>query len=149
MNGSFGFMAKIKTEGLAEHIAKFSKLGHQLDGCIKAAVFDGAKDIADAIRASGEANGIPEKILDTLYIDEIVSKSGSVGTEIGFAGYITNRYGQEVPAALIAGSFESGTSNRSYPKTGFIRKGVKQSQEKALSDMEKTFDDRVTKLMEE
>lgn len=149
MNGFFTFMAKIKTEGLAEHIASFQKLGHRLDGCIKAAVFDGARDLADSIRASGKSNSVPDKILDTLYIDTITKKGGSIGTEIGFAGYITNRNGQEVPAALIAGSFESGTSNRNYPKTGFIRKGVKQAEERALSDMEATFNDRVSKIMEE
>lgn len=142
-------MATFKTDGLNQTIASFSKLGHKLQGPMKASVYDGAGTLADAIRQSGNANGIPAGIMNQMYIEKIETAGGTVSTEIGFSGYYTNRYNKEVPCALIVACFESGTSDRVYPKNAFIRKGVRAAKEQALSKMESTFNETVQKIMEE
>ena len=142
-------MAKIKTTGLDELISSFNHLGRRLDGCCKAALYDGADEIADAIHASAVENNTPPEIINGLYVGKFTHNNGDYQTQIGITGYFTNRNGKQVPRALVAALFESGSSTRKYPKTGFIRKGRNNGKKKALPKMEETFNDRVQKILEE
>lgn len=143
MNGCLGYMVKFQTSGLEDEIARLEKLGHSVDGAMTGALFEGAGVLADAIRSSGQSLGVSEKVLEGLYIAEFNKGYMSVGTEIGFTGYFKNSKGKDVARALVAACYESGTSDRRYPKNAFIRKALKTAKEQVLSTMQSAFDSRM------
>ena len=122
-------MARIKTtfsDGINEYLQTLNRLGKEIEGISKQAVYEGAKIIADEIKNNIEALptdekwGTPKKmkagptkaekenIARGLGIARIQDNKGTINTKIGYddAGYDENNK----PIQMIARSVNSGTS---------------------------------------
>lgn len=149
-------MAKwIKGTGLDDYISQLNKLKEGADRVIKLAVYDGAGVVADQFRAAIE--GIPaslctdvekEGLLSGLTIAPFQNRNGVINTVIGEAGYndyVTKKYPQGHPNAMVARSINAGTSFRpAYP---FIRRATTASKAKAEEVMKSKVESEIEKLM--
>ena len=152
-------MASIKlTRGGEEIARKLEELSQAGEAIGKMATYDGAKVIADGIRASinalpvdtprhlrsGERFGVivrqdKEDLANGLGIAQIRRDEDGVKTVIGFAGYgrhKTKKYKNGYPIAMLARSVESGSSVRQpHP---FVQPAVKANSKAAKAEMIKT-----------
>lgn len=165
-------MATIEFTGIDEYAAKLRALGKAGTSICRAAVYDGAAVLADAVRQKIESlptiepkeaviawwNEIPVRgitqeqkdgLLDGLHVQRIRDENGFICTEVGFAGYNsveTRKFPGGQPNALIARSMESGSSARD--KQPFIRPTVNQVRGAAETAMEIKINDMISKIME-
>ena len=165
-------MATIEFTGIDEYSSKIRALGKAGFGICKAAVYDGADVVANAIRQRIEglatiedyeaiiawsqeipAHGITQEqkegLLDGLHVRRIRNENGFICTEVGFSGYNTvetRKFPGGQPNALIARSMESGSSARD--KQPFIRPTVNQVRGAAETAMEIKINDMINKIME-
>lgn len=165
-------MAKIEFSGIDEYSAKLQKLGAAGIGICKAAVYEGADEVADAIRASVQAlptvdeksaiaawrsgkptDGITEAqkqgLLNGLSVAKMQTDGGYVNTRIDFVGYNsvqTRAYPSGQPNAVIARAMESGSSARK--KQPFVRKAANAARPRAEARMGDKIKDMVDKIME-
>ena len=162
-------MAKIEMRGMDAYLSELSKLGENTEPVCKAAVYAGAKVIADEIRqatsglnrvADAEAMAAyhekkPAKIsvsqkiglVKSLGIAPITDKYGVVSTKIGFDGYNdvkTKRWPNGQPNALIARACESGSS--AMLKQPFVRPAIQRKKDAALEAMKQAADRELEKL---
>lgn len=166
-------MAKIELQGMDDYAAKLEKLGRTGIAISKAAVYEGADEIADAIRASVQSlptveakdaivawkagrptDGITEEqkqgLLDGLSIAKMRTEGGYVNTRVDFVGYNnvqTRAYPNGQPNAVIARAIESGSSARR--KHPFVRKAVNSAKGRAQTRMGDKIKDMVDKIMED
>ena len=164
-------MAKIELKGMEEYTKKLRQLGEDGGKICKAAVFDGADQIADAIRASIESmptigkqeaviawrnkepvSGITveqkQGLLQGLYLKKMRDEGGFIYTQVGFAGYNsveTQKYPSGQPNSLIARSMESGSSARR--KKPFVRPAANKAKAAAQSRMEKKIVEMIDNIM--
>lgn len=151
-------MAKVTLKKGGEDIAKLlMNVSRAGTAAGKVATYEGAKVIADAIRASAEAlpdekhrylqdgdayNVVSETdkkdLLNSLGIAEIKKDEDGVRTVVGFAGYgshPTRKYPKGLPMPLLARAIESGSSVRSaHP---FVRPAVNAKRKAARTAMAK------------
>ena len=165
-------MATIEFTGIDEYAAKLRALGKAGTSICRAAVYDGAGVVADAIRQRIEglptiedyeaiiawrqeipAQGITQEqkegLLDGMHLQKIRDENGLICTEVGFSGYNTvqtRKFPGGQPNALIARSMESGSSARQ--KQPFIRPTVNQVKGAAETAMEIKINDMINKIME-
>lgn len=165
-------MAKITFGGLAEYEKLLGKLDTARAGIMKVAVYEGADEVADAIRESikglptvktSEAvadwreqtpvSGVTQKqkdgLLSGLYLTKMVEAENGVYTQVGFTGYNdvkTKGYPDGQPNAMIARAVESGSSARK--KTPFVRPAVNRTRDMAVRRMADKLDEQINKLME-
>lgn len=165
-------MAKIEFSGIDDYSAKLQKLGRTGIAICKAAVYEGADEVADAIRASVQAlpttrkqeaviawrreiptHGLTEDqkqgLLDGLSVAKMRDDDGYVNTRIDFVGYNsvqTQAYPNGQPNAVIARSMESGSSAR--VKQPFVRKAVNAARPRAEARMGDKIKDMVDKIMD-
>lgn len=165
-------MATIEFTGIDEYAAKLRALGKAGTSICRAAVYDGAGVVADAIRQQIEglatiedyeaiiawrqeipAHGITQKqkegLLDGMHLQKIRDENGFICTEVGFSGYNTvqtRKFPGGQPNALIARSMESGSSARQ--KQPFIRPTVNQVKGAAETAMEVKINDMINKIMD-
>lgn len=163
-------MAKISLSGLDEYAKKLEQTGRTVVAIMKASVYVGADELANAIRASVEAlptesyadvmkdwrerkpsDGITDKqkqgLLDSLYVSTIKDEDGYVYTKIGFVGYNdvkTNAHPNGQPNPLIARSLESGSSARK--KHPFVRPTVNRVKQTALNRMQQQFETMIDNI---
>lgn len=162
-------MAKIEMRGMDAYISELRKLGENTAPVCKAAVYAGAKVIADEIRqATSGLNRVtdaeamaayhekkPVKIsvsqkiglAKSLGIAPIADKYGIVSTKIGFDGYNdvkTERWPNGQPNALIARACESGSS--AMLKQPFVRPAIQRKKDAALEAMKQAADRELEKL---
>lgn len=166
-------MAKITMDGLAEYTKQLAALGANVDGMVKAAVYEGADEVADAVREAVKAlpevktseavanwrqqvpvDGITKAqkdgLLDGLYLSRMVTAQDSIYTQLGFDGYNeveTQAYPGGQPNSMIARAVESGSSARR--KTPFVRPAVNRVKERAIQRMAEKLDQTIKNLMEE
>lgn len=163
-------MATLSVTGLDEYSASIRKLGDSTTRVVKMAVYDGAKVIADAVRAALQAlPAIPDVdaliayhqniktaltesqkvgLLEGFGLKKMSSEQYFVHTALTFQGYnsvITKKYPQGQPNYLIAASVESGTSARR--KQPFVRPAVNRTKTQAEAAMERTADAEIKKIM--
>lgn len=164
-------MATIEFKGIDEYAKRLSKLGSEGIGICKAAVYEGADEVADAVRQSiqslrtietvdamnawrekREVDALTEKqkkgLLDGLYLEKMKDEEGFIYTKIGFAGYNaekTKQYPQGQPNSMIARATESGSSARR--KHPFVRPAVNAVKAAAEARMAKKVDEMVNKTM--
>lgn len=153
-------MAKMKFHGLEEYEKQLLKLPQITEKVIGQSVYQGAKVIADAVKASiadipiderrvkaGEMlNGISQAQKSGLEagfgISTMRNDSGYINVKVGFDGYNsvrTKKYPNGQPNAMIARSVNSGTSFRQrYP---FVDNAVRNTKDAAEQAMIKTFDE--------
>ena len=162
-------MAKIELQGMDAWISELRKLGENTAPVCKAAVYAGAKVIADEIRqATSGLNRVtdaeamaayhekkPVKIsvsqkiglVKSLGIAPITDKYGIVSTKVGFDGYNdvkTKRWPNGQPNALIARECESGSS--AMLKQPFVRPAIQRKKDAALEAMKQAADRELEKL---
>ncbi len=163
-------MATIKMTGLEGYISRLNKLGRDAVGICKASVYEGADEVADAVRAAIEAlptesygdtmadwrdrrpvDAITDKqkqgLLDSLYVERIRDEDGFVFTRIGFAGYNdvkTATYPNGQPNSMIARAIESGSSARR--KHPFIRPAVNRVKTAAIARMQQQLTNMIDNI---
>ena len=162
-------MAKIEMRGMDTYLSELRKLGENTEPVCKAAVYAGAKVIADEIRqATSGLNRVtdaeamaayhekkPVKIsvsqkiglVKSMGIAPIMDKYGVVSTKIGFDGYNdvkTERWPNGQPNALIARACESGSS--AMLKQPFVRPAIQRKKDAALEAMKQAADRELEKL---
>jgi len=162
-------MAKIEMRGMDAYLSELRKLGENTEPVCKAAVYAGAKVIADEIKqATSGLNRVtdaeamaayhekkPVKIsvsqkiglVKSLGIAPIMDKYGVVSTKIGFDGYNdvkTERWPNGQPNALIARACESGSS--AMLKQPFVRPAIQRKKDAALEAMKQAADRELEKL---
>lgn len=166
-------MAKIEFKGIGEYSKKLDKLGRTGVGIIKAAVYEGADEVADSVRkytsalpvyaneksaiiawrqdvpAEGLTSKQREGLLEGLGLTDMRDECGYIYTKLGFTGYNdvhTRDYPNGQPNALIARSLESGSSARK--KHPFVRPAVNTSRKRAENRMKNKIDEMLNKVME-
>ena len=114
-------MATVKFEGLDEYISKLGKLGTDVEGMCKRAVYPAAGIVIEEIKRSCPVS-FPDggDLRDSAALIRYENKDGFIFTQVVFDGY--DRKG--VPNALKANVYESGSSKQ--PKRPFIRPAVKR-----------------------
>lgn len=112
---------------------------------MKAALYEGAKVLADAGKKAADAHGLGAG----LGIATFRTVSGGIQTSIGFrdSGYFTNRWGQTVPYDLAANVLENGSST--VEATHFMSHAFKGAKAKAQSAMMAKFHEEMTKILGE
>lgn len=112
---------------------------------MKAALYEGAKVLADAGKKAADAHGLGAG----LGIATFRTYSDGIQTSIGFrdSGYFTNRWGQTVPYDLAANVLENGSSR--VDATHFMSHAFKGAKEKAQSAMRAKFHEEMTKILGE
>lgn len=166
-------MAKISMEGLAEYTKQLAALGANVDGMVKAAVYEGADEVADAVREAVKAlpevktseavanwrqqvpvDGITKDqkagLLEGLYLSRMVTEMDSIYTQLGFDKYNrvkTKAYPKGQANSMIARAVESGSSARR--KTPFVRPAVNRVKDRAIQRMADKMDETIKNLMEE
>lgn len=137
-------MATFKFEGSAEYIKKISELYKRAPGTLKAAVYEGAAVVADAVRSGLNEHQDTGDLVASMALVTMRNDNGFINTKINFAGY--DRKG--VPNAIKAAVLESGTST-GRPKLRVISKAARGAKAKAEAVMAAKVDEMISRLMEE
>lgn len=162
-------MAKIEMQGIDAYLSELRKLGEATGPVCEAAVYAGAKVVADAVKQ--EIKGLdrvtdaealaawrdrrPVKIsvsqkiglVKSFGVTPIRNKFGVYSAKIGFDGYNdvkTDRWPQGQPNQLIARSCESGST--AMVKQPFMRTTVKRVQRAAEFAMEQAADKKLKEI---
>lgn len=163
-------MAKIEMQGMETWLSELRKLGEATTPVCEAAVYAGAKVVADAIRSSTEgldtvsdaealANyqvrtpgkiSVTQKIglVKSLGITKIRNKYGIISAKVGFDGYNdvkSKRWPHGQPNQMVARSCESGSS--AMTKQPFVRPAVKRVQGAAEIEMERAADKKLKEIL--
>lgn len=162
-------MAKVEMRGMDAYLSELRKLGENTTPVCKAAVYAGAKVVADEMKRATQALdrvtdaeamaayherrptkiSVSQKIglVKSLGIAPITDKYGVVSTKIGLDGYNdvkTERWPNGQPNALIARSCESGSS--AMLKQPFVRPAIQRKKDAALEAMKQAADRELEKL---
>lgn len=126
---------KVHVQGFDELELEISEYGKRVTPLMKRAVYAGAGQIADNVRAnlnsavSDEATG---ELASCININRIGAKNGVAYTSVGFDGYLKN----SAPAPLVAAVLESGRSDQpGRKKTHFFSKAVRAARVSAVEAM--------------
>lgn len=137
-------MARIAFRAGGDYALKLSKLSTNSEEIAKKAIYEGAKIVADQIKAnlegvlSEEATG---DLIESFGVTPIErDKDGNWNAKIGFDGYDRNG----VPNQLKARVLESGSSKQG--KRPYIRPAVTKTRKKVLKKMEEVIDYEIKKL---
>ena len=125
-------MAKINFDGLDEYVAKITKLGVNVEGMCKRAVYPAAGLVIEAIKQNTPVNtgGLRDSAALTTYRND----DGYIYTEVVFDGYDENGHPNPVKARVL----ESGSSTRQ--KHPFIRPAVNRVKLAAEAMIAAEFD---------
>lgn len=159
-------MASIKFKGLEEYEMQISKLGKRTEEICGAAIYQGAKIVADEIRKGieelpvitgygtaesplpgGVTSAQKDGLRDGLGITPMAEKSGFYNVKIGFDGYNrtkTKEHPQGQPNQLVARGAESGSSWKQ--KSPFVRPAVNRSKRAAEKKMAEIIDYEIGKI---
>ena len=145
-------MAKITFDGLDLYAEEIAKLGNKLPKLIDAALYEGAKVVADATQK--EIEGLTELTPEGreglhkgLGIANFWRDSGATVTKIGFEGYNskrTKRWPNGQPNAMIARSLIRGTSWMQANR--FTARAAKKARARAVEAMQERLDQDIKKL---
>ena len=139
-------MAKITFTGLDQYAEQLQGILQHLPKMVNAALYDGAKVLADATQA--EINGLTELtpearqgLHDGLGIARFWNSNGVTTTKIGFEGYNkkrTARWPNGQPNAMIARSLIRGTSWMKANR--FTARAAKKARERSIEAMQQRLD---------
>lgn len=162
-------MARITLAKGDDFALKLSQLAAKSDEVAKKAIYEGAKVVADKVKANINALptdtfrrlkdgeqfvGVPEKqkedLRESLGITPIDrDDNGDWNAKVGFDGYgrfPTKEYPNGLPNQLLARAIESGSSVRQ--KKPFVRPAVNAVKKQVEETMGKVIDDEIKKLMQ-
>ena len=162
-------MAKIEMQGMDAYLAELRRLGENTAPVCEAAVYAGAKVVADEIKREIQSlrvvsdkhalaawqKRVPTLIsytqkkglLESFGVAPIQNRFGVFSTKCGFDGYNeiqTERWPNGQPNQLIARACESGSS--AMLKQPFVRVAEKRVKQAALLAMEMAADKELKKL---
>ena len=143
-------MATISFKGLEAYQKQMERLGRDYPKVVNAALYEGAKVVADAVRA--EIDGLKDShrhvtdaeikgLKEGLGIAHFWYEKGNTMTKIGFEGfnsYKTKNYPKGHPNALVARSIIRGTSWISPDR--FMTRAVKKSRKEALAAIQRRLE---------
>lgn len=159
-------MAKIEFKGLDAYTAKLDRLSAlSKDKVLRAAVYDGAAIVADAVRA--ELKAVPtddshdketrkdgpdeqtkQAILNHLGVSKIRDDNGFLNVKVGFDGYDdhpTVKYPHGRPIPMLARAVQSGTS---FMKPNpFVKEALRKSRKAAMEAMGKRVEKEINEIM--
>ena len=128
----------------ADEITKdFTAANKATIGAMKAALYEGAKVIADAGKAAANEHGLGAGFGVSPFQTDADGTQTSVGFRNG--GYFTNRWGQRIPYDLAANVLEYGSSR--VPGTHFMTHAYKSAKANAQAAMKAKFQEEITKLL--
>lgn len=163
-------MPTMKFKGLDSYSKQITALYNASEEHIKKAVYQGAKEVANSVRAELEA--VPyisdgaaieaarkkepseisysqkQGLLDSLGLARMENNAGQINTKLGFEGYNrvkTKKFPKGQPNAMIARSLDSGST--ATIRNAFMRRGVAKSRKKAEKAMAKTIDEQIAKTI--
>lgn len=160
-------MAKMSIQGLDEYALLLSRFEGNGDGIIKAAIYEGAAVVADAVASEIKAlptetksgtekskiNGITSRqkadLIDGAGLAAMTNENGDWNTKYGFDGYgmvPTKKYKKGLPNVLLVRSIIAGTSFRN--KNPFVRRAINRCRQKAVDAIGKKIDDEIRKEFE-
>ncbi len=164
-------MGKMTVKGLDAYLARMSALERATDKVVKAAVYEGARVVADAVRSGLEslptsehegrpwwgtpghlAKGPSEEqkkgLIDSFGVTPIDEDGkGFINVHIGFDGYNSVRsdqWPQGQPNQMVARAVESGTSF--MEANPVVKKSVARSRKKAEKAMEQVINGEIDKV---
>lgn len=159
-------MAKMTVgKGLDQYLAQLGNLEDRADGLAGRAIYEGAKIVADKVRANIESLPVQEGpvkgkrrdpyqdekdgLLAGLGIAKKKVNDGFINVKIGMDGYnsrVTEKYPKGHPNAMIARSINAGTTfmNR-HP---FINSAVNSSKAAAEEKMKEIIEEGINKEMQ-
>lgn len=114
-------------------------------GIMKAALYEGAKVLADAGKKAAAAHGLGAGLGISTFRTDADGPQTSIGFRNG--GYFTNEWGQRVPYDLVANVLEYGSSR--VPATHFMTHAYKSAKAEAQAAMKAKFQEEITKLLGE
>ena len=158
-------MAKMTIgKGMDEYLAKLGNLEFAAPGLVGQAIYEGAKVVADQVRAEIEALPTAESkrvaaprdptqvekdgLLDGLGVAKKKNDSGYINVKIGMDGYNTDKtkkYPRGKPNAMIARSIESGSTV--MKRNAFISRAVNKTKKEAEAAMQKVIEEGIEKIV--
>lgn len=160
-------MASFQFKGMEEYALKLSRLANGSEEIAGKAIYEGAKIVADAIKANIEdlpviysqkgteedpIEGLTQKqkqgLIDGFGISDMRIDNGYYNVKVGFDGYNSNhtkKFPKGQPNQLIARVIESGTSIRK--KHPFVAPAVRKTKNKAVEVMGQIVDREIEKIM--
>lgn len=132
-------MARIEWKGLEAYQDKLHELTIGTAKLCKAAVYEGAAVVVEAVKAKCPTDS--GDLRDSVGLSEMRNDNGFINTKLGFDGYDS----KGVPNVVKARVIESGASN--HKKNPFVRLAVNGCKEQAKAAMAKKFDDAVNEIM--
>ena len=160
-------MATLTFKGLQEYELKLSRFTKEVGRIAGRATYEGAKIMADEIKAGieglpvvkgfgTELNPLPggvtatqkKGLLDGFGISGLQNDGGFYNVKLGFDGYNntwTENYPQGQPNQLVARGVESGTSwKQPHP---FIKPAIARARKRVEKRMAETIDEEIEKIM--
>lgn len=138
-------MATIKFKKGDEYALKLSRLATGSEEVAKKAIYQGARVVANKIKANLEGILSPDATGDMLGSFGITpierDKDGNWNAKIGFDGY--DRKG--IPNQLKARVLESGSSRQQ--KRPFVRPAVNATKKQAIEAMSKIIDEETKRII--
>ena len=144
-------MAKITFSGLDLYAEELNKIADRLPKMIDAALYEGAKVVAD--QTQKEIEGLTELtpearqgLHDGLGVAHFWRDGGATVTKIGFEGYNkkrTKRWPNGQPNAMIARSLIRGTSCMRANR--FTARAAKKARERSIEAMQQRLDQDLKK----
>ena len=158
-------MAKMTIgKGMDEYLAKLGNLEFAAPGLVGQAIYEGAKVVADQVRAEIEALPTAESkrvaiprdptqvekdgLLDGLGVAKKKNDGGYINVKIGMDGYNTDKtkkYPRGKPNAMIARSIESGSTV--MKRNAFISRAVNKTKKEAEAAMQKVIEEGIEKIV--
>ena len=158
-------MAKMTIgKGMDEYLAKLGNLEFAAPGLVGQAIYEGAKVVADQVRAEIEALPTAESkrvatprdptqvekdgLLDGLGIATKKNDGGYINVKVGMEGYNTDKtkkYPKGKPNAMIARSIESGSTV--MKRNAFISRAVNKTKKDAEAAMQKVIEEGIEKIV--
>lgn len=158
-------MAKMTIgKGMDEYLAKLGNLEFAAPGLAGQAIYEGAKVVADQVRAEIEALPTAESkrvaiprdptqvekdgLLDGLGVAKKKNDNGYINVKIGMDGYNTDKtkkYPRGKPNAMIARSIESGSTV--MKRNAFISRAVNKTKKEAEAAMQKVIEEGIEKIV--
>ena len=143
-------MARFKWKGSDEYIKQLQKLYDKSPGMVKAAVYEGAKIVADEIKAGLHEHDRSGALSNSMALSTMKNDGGYIYTKVQFVGYDESKkskaFPRGVPNAVKAAVLESGGSN-GQKKYAVIRKAVNRSKKAAIEAMNKKIDEGIKKII--
>ena len=158
-------MAKMTIgKGMDEYLAKLGNLEFAAPGLVGQAIYEGAKVVADQVRAEIEALPTAESkrvatprdptqvekdgLLDGLGVAKKKNDGGYINVKVGMDGYNTDKtkkYPRGKPNAMIARSIESGSTV--MKRNAFISRAVNKTKKEAEAAMQKVIEEGIEKIV--